>query len=69
MRMAWNENHISLVGYAGGGAQLSHETHGISYYRFPLRVSRLSGTEDVLNVLVAQPDPFWSSAPWRRGRP
>jgi primosomal replication protein N len=54
MHMAWNENHISLVGYAGGDAQPSHETHGISYFRFPLRVSRLSGTEDVLNVLVAR---------------
>jgi primosomal replication protein N len=55
MYLAWNENHISLAGLAGGGAQLSHENHGVSYFRFPLRVSRLSGTEDVLNVLVARP--------------
>lgn len=52
--MAWNENHISLVGEAGGVPEKSHENHGVTYYQFPLRVSRLSGTEDVLNVVAAQ---------------
>lgn len=53
MQMAWNENHIFLVGLAGGPAVRSHENHGVVYFRFPLRVSRLSGAEDVLNVVAA----------------
>lgn len=52
--MAWNENHISLAGLVGGGAERSHENHGVTYYRFPLRVRRLSGAEDVLNVVAAE---------------
>ncbi|MGM9608032.1 MAG: single-stranded DNA-binding protein [Oscillospiraceae bacterium] len=55
VQMAWNENHISLVGLAGGPAVLSHENHGVSYFQFPLRVSRLSGVEDVLNIVAAEP--------------
>lgn len=54
MQMAWNENHIILAGTVGGAAKPSHENHGITYFRFPLRVRRLSGAEDVLNIVVAQ---------------
>ena len=54
VQMAWNENHISLVGLAGGPAVLSHENHGVSYFQFPLRVSRLSGVEDMVNVVAAE---------------
>ena len=50
--MEWNTNHITLVGTVGGSAELSHENHGITYFRFPLRVRRLSGVEDVLNVVA-----------------
>ena len=53
MQMAWNENHISLVGTVGDAPVRSHENHGVTYFRFPLRVRRLSGTEDVLNVVAA----------------
>ena len=53
MQMDWNENHISLVGTVGEAPVRSHENHGVTYFRFPLRVRRLSGTEDVLNVVVA----------------
>lgn len=52
--MAWNENHISLAGLAGGPAVLSHENHGVSYFQFPLRIRRLSGVEDVLNIVAAR---------------
>jgi len=52
MQMTWNENHIFLVGVVGAPAMRSHENHGITYYQFPLRVSRLSGTQDVLNVVI-----------------
>ena len=55
MQMVWNENHITLAGTVGGAAMLSHENHGITYFRFPLRVRRLSGAEDVLNIVAAQP--------------
>ena len=54
MHMAWNENHISLAGLADGSAVRSHENHGVTYYQFPLRVSRLSGAEDVVNVVAAE---------------
>lgn len=52
--MAWNENHISLAGLVSACAERSHENHGVTYYRFPLRVRRLSGAEDVLNVVAAE---------------
>jgi len=55
MQMAWNENHITLAGLVAEEPVKSHENHGVAYYRFPLRVCRLSGTEDVLNILVAEP--------------
>ncbi len=54
MQMEWNENRIILVGTVGGPAERSHENHGVTYFRFPLRVCRLSGVEDVLNVVAAQ---------------
>ena len=54
MQMVWNENHITLVGTVGGAPVLSHENHGITYFRFPLRVCRLSGAEDVLNIVASQ---------------
>lgn len=54
MQLVWNENHITLIGTVGGEAVHSHENHGITYFRFPLRVRRLSGAEDVLNIVVAQ---------------
>lgn len=54
MQMAWNENHISLVGLVGGSATESHENHGVTYVQFPLRICRLSGVEDILNVVAAK---------------
>lgn len=54
MQMAWNENHISLVGTVGEQPVHSHENHGVIYYRFPLRSRRLSGVEDVLNIVAGE---------------
>ena len=51
------ENKIVLRGQAAGAPALSHHNHGVDYYLVPLRVPRLSGTDDVLNVLTADPDP------------
>lgn len=52
MQMMWNENHITLMGSVGAQPTLSHQSHGTAYFAFPLQVCRLSGTEDVLNVVV-----------------
>lgn len=59
------ENRIVLRGRAGGAPALSHRNHGVDYYVVPLRVPRLSGTDDVLNVVTAQPDPaIWAPGSW-----
>lgn len=65
--MAWNENHISLAGLALDGAERSHENHGVTYFQFPLRVRRLSGAEDILNVMAAEP--LLQACPVARDRP
>lgn len=67
MQMEWNENRIILAGIVGGAAVRSHENHGITYFQFPLRVCRLSGVEDVLNVVAAQP--LLAQCPVRPGDP
>lgn len=67
MQIQWNENHIVLAGTVGGEAVPSHENHGITYLRFPLRVCRLSGVEDVLNVVAARP--LLEQCPVRPGEP
>ena len=54
MQMAWNENQIYLVGQAAEAPVFSHENHAVNYYQFPLRVDRLSGTADTLNIVAAQ---------------
>lgn len=59
------ENRIVLRGQAAGAPELSHRNHGIDYYVAPLRVPRLSGTDDVLNLIVAAPDPaLWTPGRW-----
>lgn len=47
-------NRIRLHGRMGGKPTLSHSNHGVDFYQFPLRVMRLSGTEDCINVVVPQ---------------
>ena len=44
-----------LRGTVAGEAVLSHQVHGIDFYRFPLAVPRLSGREDLLNILFPSP--------------
>lgn len=58
------ENKIVLRGQVLETPALSHRNHGVDYYLLPLRVPRLSGTDDVLNVVTADPDP----AVWAQGR-
>lgn len=52
MQTGWNENRIVLRGTAAEAPAFSHENHGAAYDMFPLVVPRLSGAEDVLNIVV-----------------
>lgn len=54
MQTEWNENRIELVGEAASAPEFSHQNHGEDYYRFCLRVVRLSGSEDCVNVIVSR---------------
>ena len=46
--MEQQENRVVLRGTVAEEATLSHQVHGIAFYRFPLVVPRLSGREDPL---------------------
>lgn len=48
------ENHIILHGRVSREAQVSHCNHEQTFWIFPMAVSRLSGVQDTLNVLVSQ---------------
>lgn len=54
MQSSWNENRILLRGRLAGPPEESHVNHGVTYFRLPLAVRRLSGTEDRLNLIAAQ---------------
>ena len=45
---------IRLCGEVRGKPELSHYGREGAYYKFPLAVRRLSGTEDVLNIVMTQ---------------
>ena len=57
------ENKIVLRGQAAGQPLPSHQNHGVSYYLVPLRVPRLSGVDDMLNVVSADPA-LWTPGEW-----
>ena len=50
--MEGKENRVVLRGTVDGIPAFSHRVHGIDFYRFPLAVPRLSGREDLLNILL-----------------
>ena len=59
------ENKILLRGQAAAPPALSHRNHGVDYYVTPLRVPRLSGVDDVVNLLTSSPDPdLWTQGQW-----
>ena len=61
------ENRLVLQGELMGAPVLSHRNHGTDYYTAPLRVPRLSGTADELNLIVSHPDPeLWQEGKWLR---
>lgn len=45
-------NEVELCGMAASQPILSHENHGVQFYRFLLRIPRLSGQVDTLPVLL-----------------
>ena len=48
-------NRVYLRGRVAVEPVFSHESHGVDYYGFFLAVSRLSGAEDLIRVLVSEP--------------
>jgi len=48
-----NYNRVELCGEVLETPQLSHINHNVSFFRFPLRVERLSGQADVLNIIAS----------------
>ena len=52
--MEQKENRVVLRGTVDGIPSFSHRVHGIDFYQFPLAVPRLSGREDLLNILLPQ---------------
>ena len=59
------ENKIYLRGQTAGEPALSHRNHGVDYYVVPFRVPRLSGVDDVLNLVTPDPDPaLWANGQW-----
>ena len=55
-------NVLRLTGTLAGRPQFSHSSRGAEFWQFPLAVRRLSGTEDILNV-IARRDLLDSFAP------
>ena len=59
------ENKIILRGQTAEAPVRSHQNHGVDYHLVPLRVPRLSGTDDILNLVTASPDPeLWTPGRW-----
>lgn len=54
MYICENSNHALLRGRVEAPPELSHQTRQERFFRFPLRVRRLSGAEDVLNILARE---------------
>lgn len=52
--MERSDNYIHLRGVLARLPQFSHENHGKRFYSFPLEVERLSGTVDLLPVLLPE---------------
>ena len=51
-----NLNYAELCGSMASPPMFSHASRGESFYVFPLSVERLSGTEDIINIIVRESD-------------
>ena len=54
MQQFESNNYAVLCGTMAAPPELSHESRGERFYRFPLRVERLSGAADCVNVVVRE---------------
>lgn len=52
MQHSQGENKIELQGRVAGPPVLSHQNHGTEYFRLPLSVPRLSGAEDLIQLIL-----------------
>lgn len=52
--MELSQNYVELWGVAAADPAFSHENHGQRFYKFPLRVERLSGQSDVPVIVVGE---------------
>ena len=52
--MEISQNYVELWGVAEAEPRLSHENHGQRFYKFPLRVDRLSGQADHPIIVVSE---------------
>ena len=52
MDMISENNALRLTGTLAGRPHFSHSSRGAEFWQFPLAVRRLSGTEDILNVVA-----------------
>ena len=60
------ENKIVLRGQVAGEPALTHSNHGVDYATVPFRVPRLSGAEDVLNLVLPWGErALWQPGTWR----
>ena len=51
--MDWYADRLEREPCLPAAPVVSHENRGVTYWTFPLRVERLSGTEDRINVVVS----------------
>lgn len=54
MRTEWNENRALLTGEVLHAPEFSHASHGEDYFLAPVKSLRLSGAEDVINVMMSR---------------
>ncbi len=52
--MITSKNAVELCGVAGATPEISHSGKNELFYTFPIIVQRLSGAEDVINVIVRE---------------
>ncbi len=54
MQTSWNENRITLHGRVLNNPAVSHMNHGETYYVAGVAACRLSGAEDIVNVVLSE---------------
>ena len=52
MDMTYDSNYTRLCGSIAGNPVYSHSSRSQQFYIFPLEIERLSGTRDIINIVV-----------------